>query len=431
MQYKDITKENLLEWVERPLGKLIDLRPTAAYNGWKLEGEKRGGHIKGAKTFPAHWTLINEWERLLKDKGIDPVKPVILYAYDKDTSLEFAKKLEALGYRDIGIFNGFTEEWASDVTAPMQRLERYSKLVYPEWVNTLINDGSPPEYDNDRYVICHAHFGFKDDYDAGHIPGAIPMDTLSLESEETWNRRSPAELEKALLENGIDSDTTVIMYGHFSFPNNSDPMPGRNAGHIAAIRCAAIMMYCGVKDVRILNGGFTNWKNSGLEVSEKDEKPKPVKSFGAEIPVKPNYFVDIQEAKQLLSSDNGELVSIRSWEEFIGNVSGYHYIEKSGRIPGAIFGNCGSDAYHMENYRNHDHTMREYHEIEANWKENGIVPNKHIAFYCGTGWRASEAFMNAHFMGWPKISIFDGGWFEWCSDPDNPVEKGVPEDQNS
>jgi thiosulfate/3-mercaptopyruvate sulfurtransferase len=44
-----------------------------------------------------------------------------------------------------------------------------------------------------------------------------------------------------------------------------------------------------------------------------------------------------------------------------------------------------------------------------------------IAFYCGTGWRASLAFFYAWLMGWEHISVYDGGWFEWSSDPANPV----------
>ena len=66
-------------------------------------------------------------------------------------------------------------------------------------------------------------------------------------------------------------------------------------------------------------------------------------------------------------------------------------------------------------------------EIADEWIEGGIIPEKHIAFYCGTGWRGSEAFMNAYLMGWPNISVYDGGWFEWSSDPDNPIATGEPE----
>jgi thiosulfate/3-mercaptopyruvate sulfurtransferase len=127
-----------------------------------------------------------------------------------------------------------------------------------------------------------------------------------------------------------------------------------------------------------------------------------------------------------LQASDKNLVCIRSWSEFTGEVSGYNYIKKKGRIPGAVFANCGSDAYHMENYRNLDHTTREYHEIERMWAEAGIGPDKHNAFYCGTGWRGSEAFFNAWLMGWPRVSVFDGGWFEWSNDHENPYETGVP-----
>jgi thiosulfate/3-mercaptopyruvate sulfurtransferase len=177
----------------------------------------------------------------------------------------------------------------------------------------------------------------------------------------------------------------------------------------------------------VLNGGILSWENAGHKISREMVKPTNAKGFGAEIPTRRGLAVDIPEAKSLLRASDGELVSIRSWPEFTGEVSGYNYIEKKGRIPGAIFGNCGSDAYHMENYRNLDHTTREFHEIEEIWKEAGITPDKHLAFYCGTGWRGSEAFFNAWLMGWPRVSVFDGGWFEWSNDPDNPVETGVPE----
>ena len=178
--------------------------------------------------------------------------------------------------------------------------------------------------------------------------------------------------------------------------------------------------------MKVLNGGFQSWKDAGYEISTYDVPKKPVAGFGAKIPGKPELAVDIPEAKEMLKSNDAELVCVRSWSEYIGEVSGYNYIEKKGRIPGAIFGNCGSDAYHMENYRNVDHTTREFHEIAEIWEEAGITPEKHLAFYCGTGWRGSEAFYNAWLMGWPRVSVFDGGWFEWSNDPENPNETGIP-----
>ena len=106
-------------------------------------------------------------------------------------------------------------------------------------------------------------------------------------------------------------------------------------------------------------------------------------------------------------------MSVRSSPENRGETSGYNYIEELGDIPGAVWTNCGSDAYHMQHYRNIDNTMRDFNEVTSVWREAGITPDKNVAFYCGTGWRASETFFYAYLMDWPNVSIYDGGWFEW------------------
>lgn len=411
---------------EQSACQIIDIRPMAAYNGWALQGEARTGHVPGAKSLPFDWTQYMDWVEVVEEKKLDPSTPTVIYGYEAGKAREMAKKLEQLSFDTLGVYNRFVDEWASDESRPLGRLDRYRQLVYPSWVQTLIDGGNPPEYDNDRYVLCHAHFDYRDDYDAGHLPGAISLNTNWLESTETWNRRSPEELEETFQRLGIRHDTTVVLYGRFSHPTYEQERPAQSAGQLAAMRCAAIMLYAGVEDVRILNGGLNAWEAEGYPLSTDDVSPEPVDDFGANIPARPEYMVDLPEAKQLLESDEGELVSVRSWREFIGEWSGYHYIEKTGRIPGAVFGNCGSDAYHMENYRNFDYTTREFEEIARAWKEGGIVPEKHIAFYCGTGWRGSEAFMNAYLMGWPNISVYDGGWYEWCSHPELPAATGTP-----
>lgn len=416
----------LVEWVEKGKNFLIDVRPIDAFNGWEMKGEPRGGHIPGAISFPLRWLEYNEWLDVFEEKNISKGSPVVVYGYDEGESNYFGEKLVEVGYNNVRAYNRFFE-WSKDEELPLEKLPRFEKLVYPGWVKTLVEGGTPPLYEGDRYVIGHASYGSREDYEKGHIPEAIHIDTLSLEDPRTWNRRSPEELEKALLGYGITSDTTVILYGRFSYPDNRDPYPGMNAGHLAAMRCAVIMLYAGVKDVRIFNGGLNRWEAEGYSLTTSEGKIREAEDFGVKIPAHPEYIIDTPQAKQLLASEDGELVSVRSWEEYIGILSGYNYISKKGRIPGSIFGNNGSDAYHMENYRNIDNTMRQYTEVAQNWAENHIIPQKHVAFYCGTGWRASEAFLNAYLMAWPRISIYDGGWFEWSSDENNPIETGTPE----
>ena len=406
--------------------KFIDIRPVDAYNGWKLKSEKRGGHIKGAKSLPFKWTKYMDWIEIVRTKKILTENKIIIYSYSEQESLQTANLFLKAGYKNVSVYNNFVNEWSYNEKLPMEHLARYKQLVSADWVNKLISGEKPDEYDNDNYVVVHSHYRNRKAYLSGHIPGAIDMDTLALEAPETWNRRSPDELKKTFEKHGITSDTTVIMYGKFLTPNNDDDFPGSAAGHIGAIRNTMIMMYAGIKDVRVLNGGFQSWKDAGFEIRTDDVPKISVTDFGIKIPANPEIIVDIPKAKEMLKSKDAELVSVRSWPEFIGDVSGYNYIEKKGRIPGAIFGNCGTDAYHMENYRNVDHTIRETQEVAAIWNEVGITPEKHLAFYCGTGWRGSEAWFNAWLMGWPRVSVFDGGWLEWSSDPKNPYETGIP-----
>jgi 3-mercaptopyruvate sulfurtransferase SseA len=427
MKYQKITSDSLHNKIGASDCQIIDIRPGDAYNGWPMQNENRGGHIRGARSLPIKWSNYMDWIEIVRSKGILPHHEIIIYGY----SFGDCKKMAALffrsGYLKISIYTDFLSEWCMNEKYPMDRLSRFKNLLPAQWVKDLIEGKKPASFSNHSYVVVHSHYRNRIAYLSGHIPGAIDMDTLALEAPETWNRRAPAELKKSLEEHGITADTTVVLYGKYMDPDNDDEFPGSAAGHIGAIRNAFIMMYAGVKDVRILNGGFQSWIDEGFDVSTEDVTKEAVGNFGLSIPAKPWLAADVPQAKQMIQSPDAEIVCTRSWPEYIGEVSGYNYIEKKGRIPGAVFVNCGTDAYHMENYRNLDHSMREYHETLKNWKAAGVTPNKHLAFYCGTGWRGSEAFLNAWLMGFPKVSVFDGGWFEWSNDPANPIEKGIPQ----
>lgn len=421
-----ISTEELYNKIAKQGVKIIDIRPVDAYNGWMLRKELRGGHIPGAKSLPFKWTAYMDWIEMVRYKEIKPEHEIIVYGYERAQIHQVAERFRQSGYHQVKTYEDFLLGWVVDDKLPMERLERFAHLVPPGWLQEQIKKPVSPVQKKVKPVIVHAHYRNRDAYLSGHIPGAIDMDTLAVEAPETWNRRSPEELKRTFEQHGITSDTTVILYGKFMSPDNNDPFPGSAAGDIGAIRIALIMMYAGVRDVRVLNGGFQSWTDEGYEISFADEPKKPVADFGALIPQQDELFVDTPRAKEMLGAPDAELVCVRSWPEYIGEVSGYNYIEPRGRIPGAVFADCGSDAYHMENYRNFDHTTREYGEIARIWEQNGLTPEKHLAFYCGTGWRGSEACFNAWMMGWPRVSVYDGGWFEWSADPENPFETGIP-----
>jgi thiosulfate/3-mercaptopyruvate sulfurtransferase len=410
---------------------LLDMRSMGAYNGWPLGGPVRGGHLPGARPFPVSWfDIIAEDEILgaLAEKGATPEVPVVVCGHDDRDGAHAAAQLVGLGFADVRVLVGGQSGWSSQPGRPLARLSRWQHLVPTEWLHDVlagVDTIAPP---TPEFVLAHVNYDHAAEYRRGHIPGAIHLNTLALEEPDFWNRRTPAELDRALRDHGIRHDTTVVLYGRTGEPSMDQDHPGMEAGHIAAMRAAAILLYAGVRDVRVLDGGLNAWERSGGAVVTEPTLPESVPDVGVAVPARPELMVDLEEAREILAAPDGELVSIRSWSEFVGEVSGYHYVLPKGRIDGAVFGNCGSDAYHMQNYRNCDHTMRDHEEVAARWRAVGVVPEKRVAFYCGTGWRGSEAFFCAWLMGWDRTAVYDGGWYEWSDDERNPMATGIPEE---
>ncbi len=425
-----VSADELRSRLDDPGLTIVDVRALPAYNGWRAGGEARGGHIPGAVAFPRAWLSSvddAEVERLLQSKDIVPNQEVVLYGDDADDVSAVRTRLTDLGHAGVRTYEQGWAEWAADDTLPVERLPNYDKLVHPEWLRQLLDGGRPEAAPAGPFLLFHVNFGVPEEYEESHIPGALYLDTNRLESSHDWNRRSPEELEQALCSLGITSDTTVVLYGRDTEGDANEKWPGRRAGQIAASRAAMILRYSGVDDVRLLDGGYDWWVRAGYPLETVVREPTPVSSFGVQIPLRPEVIVDIDEAKQILADrEHAALVSVRTWNEHIGKVSGYNYINPAGRIAGDIWGNCGSDAYHMQHYRNVDNTMRAYPEIASIWGEVGITPDKRVAFYCGTGWRASETWFYAYLMGWQQAAVYDGGWFEWSQDPiNNPIETGA------
>jgi molybdopterin synthase sulfurtransferase len=246
--------------------------------------------------------------------------------------------------------------------------------------------------------------GGPESFNSGHIPGAAYIDTNRLEREPLWNKVSDQALLQLLLDSGVRHDTTVVLYARTT---------------LAAARAAHLMLYAGVRDVRLLDGGFTAWTGAGLPAAQGlPQLPLSVNDFGSDFPAYPAYLIDIHQARQLLQEPDGVLVSIRSWSEFTGQTSGYSYIAAKGDIPGARWGRAGNDGdvNSMAEFHNPDGTMKAPDEIRSFWRAAGIQPEQRVAFYCGTGWRASLAFFYAWLMNWERISVYDGGWCEWSRD---------------
>ncbi|MEN9438304.1 MAG: hypothetical protein RIR09_2959 [Pseudomonadota bacterium] len=288
-------------------------------------------------------------------------------------------------------------------------LVRWQHLVSVAWLAALLASGSVAAQPAGTWRLLEVGCDDLDAFLCGHIPGASYMDTAELEQEPLWNKVPDATLVQCLLDHGIRHDTTVIVYGRCA---------------VMAARAAHLMLYAGVHDVRLLDGGLSAWCLANLPLSiTPPHLPQAASNFGVAFPAHPKYLSNTLQARHLLQQPNAALVSIRTWNEYMGKTSGYSYIDAVGDIAGARWGHAGkgNDVNSMSDFQHADGTMRSAQEVTQVWNAAGIHSGQQIAFYCGTGWRASLAFFYAWLMGWEHISVYDGGWYEWSLDRANPV----------
>lgn len=288
--------------------------------------------------------------------------------------------------------------------APVEKQRVY---VSADWVKSVI-DGNQSQSSN--YVILEASWGEPSaDYKKAHIPGALHINTDLIEEPNYWNVRTPEEIEQVMKDFGISKDTAVIIYG--------EPSP--------AARVALTFLWAGVEEVHILDGNLKAWTDMGYATSNNDEKATPIEDIGVKVPAHPEYIISLPEQIIEKQKDpNFKLVSIRSWDEFIGKISGYSYIEKVGEPKGAVWGRDEFD------YVDDNGKVISIDEAQKIWNEWGVTKDNEISFYCGTGWRAAIPFLIAYQEGWTNVTLFDGGWYVWQMNPELPIQLGDPRTNN-
>ena len=287
-------------------------------------------------------------------------------------------------------------------------------LVSPHWVKALLDyhqsnfqTRRPDTYENKRFVILEASWGKTEDakdYRNGHLPGAIHGNTDDFENGyPMWRLKALPDLHQAIGNYGITPDTTVIVYGKEL---------------IAAARVWWILKYAGVTDVRLLDGGVKAWETAGYPVEKEIQTPQPVAFSGR---ASSHWLATTSYVRQHHRNHaNVVLADVRSAAEFSGRVSGYDYLDRKGRIPGAVHCGDANDASYL--YKKRDGTLRSPADILAMWRERGIVStiddsrfDREVIFYCGGGWRSSVAIFYAWLMGYENVRNYSDGWGGWST----------------
>lgn len=177
-------------------------------------------------------------------------------------------------------------------------LKRWQQLVNAAWLAAWLAKAPTAAAPAGEWRLLEVGCDGHDAFLSSHIPCAGYLDTMELEQAPFWNKVPDGALLQLLLLHGIRHDTTVVLYS-------------RSA--VMAARAAHLMLYAGVRDVRLLDGGFACWLQGGFPlVSGPPFMPTAAVDFGATFPAMPTYFINTPQARSLLRQPNGVLASIRT-----------------------------------------------------------------------------------------------------------------------
>ena len=435
---RSIDTTELRDRLGDPSLTIVDVRPLAAYNGWRLDGEDRGGHIPGAVAFPCAWL---DTRRRARDRPICSTRRASPRGRDgrrlRRSSAGCAAPGRARSWRSASTTSAST---TAGFPALGGRRRRCRSSACRSTSSSSTSTGCarcstarrPRPRPTGDFLLFHVNFGVPEEYAEAHIPGALYLDTNWLEDPADWNRRSPEELDGALRALGITTDTTVVVYGRDTEGDANEKWPGRRAGQIAATRALMILT---LRRRRRRAPARRRLRLVGpRRQSGRDRHPRAVAgrpTSGSPIPLRPEVIVDIDEAKEIIA-DHGRARRWSASGRGASTSAPSAATTTSARRAGST-ATCGATAARTRTTCSTTATSTTRcaptRRSPPTGPRPGITPDKWVAFYCGTGWRASETWFYAFLQDWPRIAVYDGGWFEWSQDPiNNPIEIGEPGD---
>ena len=242
-------------------------------------------------------------------------------------------------------------------------------------------------------------------YLQSHLPEALWLHVESLRATQgglPFQLLSGSQYAALFSRLGLTPATPVVVY---SAGDQSD---------IDATFVAWLLAAAGVRDVRLLNGGFAKWELEGRPVTQRYPRSASGGGFA------PDAFrpavASIEEVIAAVEGAGALLVDARPPDQYQGLAGAQ---ARRGHIPGAVSHPWKDDLEKPEFslvWKSPDRLRQEYASA-------GITPDRDIILYCNSGTEASHVYFALRYLlGYPRVRVYTGSWTQWAERAELPVK---------
>lgn len=269
-------------------------------------------------------------------------------------------------------------------------------LVSTEWLAAHLSAPDVRVVDASWYMPS-AGRNPREEYDAGHIPGAVFFDVDEI--SDTANPLphmlpAPEKFASRVRKLGLGNGHKVVVY---------------DSQGLGAARVWWMFRVFGHRDVAVLDGGLTKWVAEQRPLEDLPPMPRD-RHF---LPhVNATLVRSFEQVKANLDSKREQIVDARAAGRFNATAPEPWPVKHAGHMPGALnvpFGELIDDA---------SKTMKPATELKARFDAAGLDFTKPVIASCGSGITACTVALALYLLGHKDVAVYDGSWAEWGNHPD-------------
>ena len=232
------------------------------------------------------------------------------------------------------------------------------------------------------------------EFNISHLPNSIFFDIEKLSDNESQNPHMLPQISNFnsfISKHNIRKNDFIVFYDQ--------------NGYFSSSRVWFTFKYFKFKNLRILDGGLSNWIKMKYQITSKTKKRK---YLNTKMKFCPKSVISKSQIEYKLSNNEDTvIIDARPRKRFLGITPEPRKNLRRGNINGSI--NVPFDEISQKNGK-----LRSINELDKLFsflKKKGI--NQEIICSCGSGITACNLIFALNILGYRNLKLYDGSWAEW------------------